>query len=804
MKNIKGLTLIETMISIILLGAIILSTLFFFSQRQENMRAKQLGNDMSMVLNAIDKKIQMDAFSTNSWSAEKWSNKKEFIDKLIGQELRTANSTCGKTGGWTTDYSSEPLALIPCDRMTGNILPFSLDARAALTKEDNPDGSGSIISLFNIDYFFNSKQNFKEYSNILVKAQKSLDKFEGIKSLTVHNYNWINIDSGAYINLETCLSIEEKCGLRTQIEVFSGLSSDRLRIDGRNSLMGEIDFDNSAGKCTQWTNTNGNWAPKEVKCTVKGGFDSDLKNVEAFVNTSTVNERIALKDTCEVLSKSGKIEQNGKQENWVSDTATDKIPCGMTTKGTLVTAGFDKINTSVAVSSDAVLNQATINNAAVKEDALFYKNINAKSIVSNKSATAEKTSSTESVNTNILDIAESTDKSSTIGDINGYILKSKNVSADNAYFQLAIHKDDIVKFNNNPKSKPTLNMTTANSTNFNNANFGNKLIVDTRDPKWISQSNDDHKRTIGKINGNIASSVDFFSGYTPNGTEGISDQAWNTLKIKNLTTTTNSIIPSITGSTKNRSLFRTEMNNPAATDLETDIYKDNHTFYSDPSSKLVANSLRSDGVLFTKDTKATTGSNTSGSALQSTAAFSDEVTTVKGNIVVRNNGANRVVVTKDGLMTITGEAVGSGHSSSDFIMGWPNPLEGTWQENGFRDKTFRNSIVMIVNGTANFYGNIKQWKPFHVKAVYTGSDVCDRPNGVVTDCMITGWRKLNEIQNYLKKTQIEYNKLNAKLPPVKGAKGDDGEQGFKGIKGLDGYPGTTGERGPQGPMAYLK
>ena len=55
----------------------ILGTISYFTQRAETMRAKQLGNDMALIMNAIDKKLQLDAYSDKSWKSSSWANTTE-------------------------------------------------------------------------------------------------------------------------------------------------------------------------------------------------------------------------------------------------------------------------------------------------------------------------------------------------------------------------------------------------------------------------------------------------------------------------------------------------------------------------------------------------------------------------------------------------------------------------------------------------------------------------------------------------------------------------------------------------------
>jgi competence protein ComGC len=791
-KKINGLTLIETMVAITLLSLMVLGTINYFTQRAENMRSKQLGNDMALVMNAIDKKLQLDAYSDKSWKSSSWNNVNEFMTKLIGEELRTSNSTCGQPGGWVAELAPDPLALIPCDRLTGDFLPNGVQVSANYTTEPAADG-GRNISLFTIDYSFKDKASFTKNFGTLVKAQKALDKFETAKNLTVHSYNYFNTSNKAPMTLEQCLGSTQMCGLRTQIESFVGLSTDKIRIDGKNDLMGEIDFDNADTKCSQWTYAGGTWSSKEIKCTVEGGFDSKVGSVDAFINNTTIADRISLKDTCELTTSNEVV--NGKsniKENWLADTTVAKkaVPCGLTNDGSIVVAGFSKTNTKITVAENAITRSAKLNSMRVKYDANLYGGLKTNKLTVQKATKGSDVNVSDKFYSVLTDIQSSVlnniFQASTVklitNQLQAVTANLKNGNADTTLMKVF----DVNGIED--KSKITTVSVTGNT------------LIDTRDPKYVSTNGLNYQKSTSKTSGNIEA-VDFYSGYsTLNDTKKLADQSWNTLKINNITGKSNI---SITGSTKDEATIKKEMNNQSASPLDIAIYKDSKTFYSDSGSSLVASKLASAGEKFTSTTPPSQVDENS-SSIYAEAGFADEQTVVKGKMEVQYQGSPRVTVTNDGKMTILGKSLGNGNTTADFMLGWPAAAEGSIWENGFRNKVFRSSLVTIVKGAARFYGDVIQWKPLHVNSVYQGNDVCDRPGGVATVCLSSGWRDLNTMQSILQKVKAEYNKLESKFPIKIGDKGDVGEQGFKGTKGQDGDVGSVGVRGPQGPMQYLK
>lgn len=782
----KGLTLLETLVSIALLSILIINTTLYFINRQETIRAKKLGNDMILMLSAIDRKMQIDAYNTNSWQKESWENKDEFINDLIGKELRTSNSSCGVTGGWETSLVKEPLTLIPCSRWSGNTLPFGIEVKAGFEKSTNSSDGSSNITLFNIDYYLDSSK-FEDNIRFLIKVKKSLDKFDDTKNMTVHTFNWINRSNNEIIDMEGCLNIKDSCALRTQIEVFTGISTDKIRLDGRNSLMGEIDFDNSDEACTEWTynSATANWEPTKVKCSIKGGFDSgDL--VEAKINNTTIEERIALEQSCNVFTYTEVTEPNTLEEKWFNNESQN-IPCGLTKNGSLITTGFDKTNSEIVVAEETIVEQGNFKLGTVNKDANFYSDLSTLNLSADKSMLSGISTIDNRTNANLIEIGPSSEKSVAGKSMIAPNFRGINVISNNIDLKL-LQNSETAKFNNILLK------------DLDGSVENNNVLVDTRNSDYVSTIDANYSKVKGNIGNNIQSGLDFYSGYTPIGTNDKTvEKSWNKLTLQDLS----GKVPSIIGSTKDRNTFRKEMNKPTASDLEVDVFKDGRAFYSDPNTSLFAKQLSSDGVLFTQSTPAT-GKAEAGYPLSAKSGLANEFIIKNGGIQIKRKGNTRVSVSNSGKMTLTGENLGNGNSTAEIVIGWPTAGEGDSGHNGFRNKVLRTSLTPIINGTTYIYGDVVQWKPFHVNDVYKNYNVCDRPGGRQGACLLDTWLNLNKIESILKLVKAQDDLLASKLPPLKGDKGDKGEQGFKGLKGLEGFKGTKGPRGPQGPMEYLK
>jgi type II secretory pathway pseudopilin PulG len=784
-KNSKGLTLLETLISVTLLSLLILGTTLYFISRVETMRTKKLGNDIVLILSAIDRKMQIDAYDTASWKKSSWNNKDEFINELVAKELRTSNSSCGVSGGWVTSLVKDPLTLVPCSRWSGTKLPFKIEVKAHFEKITNPSGTEN-ISLFNIDYYLNST-DFEDNIRYLVKVKKSLDKYEDTKNLTVHTFNWIDKSTNEAIELEKCLDIKDSCILRTQIEVFTGISTDKIRLDGKNSLMGEIDFDNADNLCSEWVynSVSSNWVSTKVKCSIKGGFDTD-DLVEAKINNTTIEERISLKQKCNIYEFNKVKEANGLDEKWINPNSTE-VPCGLTKSGSLITTGFEKTNAEIVIAEETIIENGKFKLGTVEKDANFYKNFETLNLSADKSMEAGLSTIQDETKADIIEIGSSVENSYVKNLLVAPNFKSKEVSSKTIDLKL---------------------LQTSESSRFNDVKLkdlgssikNNNVLVDTRNSNYVSTVGAAYSKIKGKIINDVKSSIAFYSGYTPiNASDTTVEKTWNKLTMQNLS----GKVPSIIGSTKDRNTFRTEMGNLGASDLAVDVFKDGRTFYSEPSTVLYADQLSSDGVLFTNSTPAT-GSAEAGYSLSAKSSLADEYVIRNGGIDIQRKGNSRVSVSNSGLMVLRGEDLGGGDTTAELNIIWPTTGEGDPGHNGFRNRVLRTSLTPIINGTTHIEGNVVQWKPFHVNDVHKDYNICDRPNGITGACLLEVWLNLNKIEGVLKLVKNQETILASKLPPLKGLKGEIGEQGFNGLKGLDGFKGVKGKRGPRGPMEYFE
>lgn len=781
MKKRSGLTLIETIVSVTVLAILILGVTLYLISRQENLRAKLLSSDMVLLLGAVDKKMQLDAFDTSSWKKSTWANKDAIITDLVGKELRTTNSSCGKPDGWKTDLVKEPLTLIPCSNWAGNTLPFNLESKASFQSENSFKSGEKYISMFNIDYYFSNKTDFENNFRLLLKTKNALEKYEYSKNITTHTYDWINRSNDTVLNLEECLKIQEKCGLRTQIEAFSGISTDKIRVDGKNPLMGEIDFNNADTSCSEWTKVSLKWVSKPVKCTILGGFDSNNDNlVVAYMNTSNISDRVSLEKICTLQNYSNVVQTDSTPEKWTS--TTEKFPCGLSKNGSIIQTGFDESHANSIITMNVITNKADLKILNIKEDAKFYNNLKSDTINASKSLDSKETT-VNTLITNMLDIVST-------GATNNMVKFTIQQITRTPYFE----SKALYAINNL--------ITASGVSNLNTSTVKERFFVKTKDSSYVNSSTDTnvYKRTVGTINNNITSSNNFYSGVPDSQAATGIEGSYNTLTINDVVNN----VPNVIGTSKADAIIRKEIGNiPNITDMDVAIYKDSHNFFSDPNSILKVNKLTSQGNTFTLPAVATAGTNPSYS-VKSDNILATQETTLKGSVSIGRHGVPAITISNSGRMVITGFSVprveGGTASTADLAFAWPTSTEDNPGHNGFRPDAWRSSFVPIVLGQAVIIGNVIQDKPFHMNERYKGTNIKDH-SGL---SMVGMWNNLNSIQSYLQGIESQYQQVFAKLPPKRGDQGDSGEQGFNGAKGKSGLKGIKGVRGPDGPMAYLK
>lgn len=815
LKTKKGFTVLETLAAITLSSIMIIGFMLFLNEREQRLGAKVLSSNMALLLEGIDKRLELEAYSTANWKQNNWPNYDSVIKNLVAKELRTKDSKCGLPDGWNSEYLQSNIELIPCDYWNTTKLPYKLQASASYKDNSTkkPGATEFEIQYFNVDYYFNNRKDYTDNIKFLVAAKNNAEKFDDGRSLTLHTYTWLNRSTNEAINLNACQQLKENCALRTQIEIFTGISTDKVRIDGKNDVMGEIDFDTSASQCTSWTKTGGVWNSTPIKCTLEAGFNSKTgSKVISYTNSAQMSNRISLEKSCTIYASTPEVI-DGNAEKWKG--APTIIPCGYLNDNNVITVGVDEIHAQTVMAENFIIDSLVTNKITVKNDAHLYSNLEAVNLLVPKSISVTNNGTvTGSVNTQ--------------GIIN--ILPSSSTSVVNNLLANGLSLDARMK------NLSTTNLKVGSAGQLGALNVSGvsslstvitpKFKSDARTATYAPVSGEslDFTKAQSGIN-NIDADNTFYSGYDPAGPAGdksptnpaVTDKpnhsdvglarSYNILKLKNLSANGVSTQPKVTGSTKSDTIIKNEMGNAAATPLDVAIYRDSHTFYSDPNSTVLVKNLISEGDLF--NTTGSVGNYTkavnTNYGVQATNLLAPERVTINATtatpLVIQNAGYGypAATISNTGLVSLYGVRSGANTTAEVIFNGLSGDQDSLHPE-GLRTFRFYSHRTQIITGTTRVYGNVVQYKPFHVNGIYYGNDIADY-NGLSLKQI---WNMLNATQSNLQKIDVVYQQVLKKLPPQRGSKGETGEKGFRGNKGDVGFVGSNGVQGPRGPMQYYK
>lgn len=829
LKTKKGFTVLETLAAITLSSIMIIGFMLFLNEREQRLGAKVLSSNMALLLEGIDKRLELEAYSTANWKQNNWPNYDSVIKNLVAKELRTKDSKCGLPDGWNSEYLQSNIELIPCDYWNTTKLPYKLQASASYKDNSTkkPGATEFEIQYFNVDYYFNNRKDYTDNIKFLVAAKNNAEKFDDGRSLTLHTYTWLNRSTNEAINLNACQQLKENCALRTQIEIFTGISTDKVRIDGKNDVMGEIDFDTSASQCTSWTKTGGVWNSTPIKCTLEAGFNSKTgSKVISYTNSAQMSNRISLEKSCTIYASTSEVI-DGNAEKWKG--APTIIPCGYLNDNNVITVGVDEIHAQTVMAENFIIDSLVTNKITVKNDAHLYSNLEAVNLLVPKSISVTNNGTiTGSVNTE--------------GIIN--ILPSSSTSVVNNLLEPDPDKDNPTpSLDARMKNLSTTNLKVGSAGQLGALNVSGvsslstvitpKFKSDARTATYLPVDGEslDFTKAQSGIN-NIDADNTFYSGYNQDGPAGetipnpdpnkpaFTDKpihedvglsiSYNILKLKNLSANGVSTQPKVTGSTKSDTVIKNEMGNAAATGLDIAIYRDAHTFYSDPNSTLVVKNLISEGDLF--NTTGTVGNYTkavnTNYGVQATNLLAPERITINATtatpLIIKNQPVNgqppiAASISNTGVVSLYGVTSGA-NSTAEVIFNGLSGDQDSLHPEGLRTFRFYSHRTQIITGTTRVYGNVVQYKPFHVNGIYYGNDIADY-NGLSLKQI---WNMLNATQSNLQKIDVVYQQVLKKLPPQRGAKGETGEKGFRGSKGDVGFVGSNGVQGPRGPMQYYK
>lgn len=91
----KGLTLFETLLSLTIVMALVVSFLYWYMEQQREQQATIFGKDIVSIITAFDKRIHLDGWDIDNFkNGTEWSGSPEILE-MLNNEFVAKESTCG-------------------------------------------------------------------------------------------------------------------------------------------------------------------------------------------------------------------------------------------------------------------------------------------------------------------------------------------------------------------------------------------------------------------------------------------------------------------------------------------------------------------------------------------------------------------------------------------------------------------------------------------------------------------------------------------------------------------------------------
>lgn len=319
-KKNNGITLIETLLSVTIVMAIVVSALYWYLDNQREQQAIIFGKDLVSIITAFDKRIHVDGWDdTNFKNGKDWTGSSAVIG-MLNTEFIAKNASCGQTNNWVPVLDKEKnTKLLPCNFWSR--VPYDLSPDAKITS----DVEGFVK---NFTVVFKSKNDIEFMNNFRFynKAKITANVKDSLNITGSHQFYFASVSSPSVkITNNECLSLKASCALVAVYDREGG--NEYLRVDGTNSVIGAaVTFKESKGdpklRCVRWEKDFGtnSWESKTVDCGI-GIYDKTKTPVavEVAVNATTT-ERVMLDKLCPVFTHNG-------ADQLINSGST--APCGM-------------------------------------------------------------------------------------------------------------------------------------------------------------------------------------------------------------------------------------------------------------------------------------------------------------------------------------------------------------------------------------------------------------------------------------------------------------------------------------------
>ncbi|MCK8072427.1 hypothetical protein [Vibrio sp. 1CM23M] len=369
-KSIKGLTLIETMISLSIASA---ASVGYFSNKVKQANdeeARATGMEIAKILSAVDSRLATDGYEISRWTKTKWKDA-EINSNLMMKQLNASSATggCGVTDWSPVNAVESSFKTMPCKGLWGKI-PYGMNVEASIKSDSSAINIDNFDLLLSFPDQTGFEENFRNMKLMLNAARNnSTEGFAGD-----HNFSFVKLDTKQEIGSTACIMESFNCGLLASFNRAGG--AEYLRADGGNSIIGKnLSFIEGKGsapmKCARWKESTSGWGLVEVN----GSATDEECGIGIYKKTG---EPLMV----EVLAENGTFEsvmldKECDRMEWDSTTqmvianTTNAVPCGMHNESGTTIQVLD--NTMAAQSNILALNanNARIQSLNVKDNATF-------------------------------------------------------------------------------------------------------------------------------------------------------------------------------------------------------------------------------------------------------------------------------------------------------------------------------------------------------------------------------------------------------------------------------------------------
>tara|TARA_Y100000588_G_scaffold153442_1_gene167595 strand:- start:59582 stop:62881 length:3300 start_codon:yes stop_codon:yes gene_type:complete len=491
-KNKKGFTLLEAMLSTVVIASGTAGVINYVIEKQEEDNQLNTFLPVSSIIKAVDQRVKIDGYNINLWNNLPEENKttKETLEFAERAFVSSKNTECGKSNGWVPVLEdSSTIKLISCQFSKQKLSHYDLTLNYTQNNEN---------ALYTVDLLLKLKPKYKLEEEYLLRHKKLLNKFKKSDFDLVEG----NVKSGLYdyaspeeeLSIIECTQKGNNCAIK--VTWTSEGYSESLRLDGSNNMINDTvkfseNYFSENYKCLLWEYDGNNYklSSDHYDCGV-GIFKKNLKpifaTVDASVSETTVANPIILKEVCTnyVLDSNGFLSKDSTTACglFTGDGGTKKViqvienlqinagfknvdqKMGLTVK-TLVTENLkaNKVNVlkelNLLSTSNANMNMVIVSKDAVtnvnNKITIDVLNQLTKTTIKGSATFAEATDGTEALYVDNKAVFKELNYENNIkGDLKVSEVKSGNLkirektNMDSNFYCLLSEKGDLVSYNN--------------------------------------------------------------------------------------------------------------------------------------------------------------------------------------------------------------------------------------------------------------------------------------------------------------------------------------------------------------------